>query len=137
MSKYFAIIDGASRGNPGKAAIGVLIYDENKQLVKKFHRFLGEYTNNIAEYNALIACLEEVKELQGKEVDVFSDSELVVKQFNGQYRIKNEKLKRLYLEVNKLVQESQLQVSLTHVPRSKTKEADRLANLALDLEGFE
>jgi len=137
MNKYYAVIDGASRGNPGKAAIGVLIYDEKKQIVKKVYRYLGEYTNNIAEYNALITCLEEVRNLGGGKVVIYSDSELIVKQFNGEYRIKNDQLKKLFITANKLAQESKIHVSLSHVPRSKTKEADRLANRALDLEDFQ
>lgn len=134
-SEYWAITDGASRGNPGHAAIGVLIYDSERQLVKKLHRYLGEYTNNIAEYSALIACLEEIVTLGGKRVTIHSDSELMVKQFNGAYRIKNEKLRRLCARAHQLVQENGLAVDLVHVPRSYTTEADSLANLALDLKG--
>ncbi|HHM24029.1 MAG TPA: ribonuclease HI family protein [Bacteroidetes bacterium] len=132
---YTAVIDGASRGNPGPAAIGVLIYDADGNLVKKYHKFLGQATNNAAEYRALLSCLEEVAALGGKQVTIYSDSQLLVRQFNGEYRIKNKALKKLAEKVRNTIARHGLQVEMVHVPRSETKEADRLANISLNLAG--
>ncbi len=134
--KLRAVLDGASRGNPGHAAIGIVFYDTNKHLVKKVHRYLGECTNNVAEYSALIACLEEAIVLGAKEILIQSDSELMVKQFNGKYRIKNPNLRTLCSEAHDIIQRKDLKIFLVQVPRSQTKEADRLANFALDMQGF-
>ncbi len=133
---YSAVIDGASRGNPGPSAIGVLIYDANGRPVKKIHRYLGNATNNIAEYQALLTCLEEVIKLGGKKVSIRSDSQLLVRQFTGEYRIKNANLQKMARAIHKLIDTHGLTVELIYVPRSETKEADQLANLALNLAGM-
>ena len=133
---YTAVIDGACRGNPGPSAIGVLIYDAEGNLIRKFHRFLGKATNNIAEYQALLACLNEIAALGGKKVLVRSDSQLLVRQFNGQYRIRNGTLRELARAVQQIIDAHGLQVTLVHVPRKETAEADRLANISLNQAGY-
>jgi ribonuclease HI len=122
--------DGASRHNPGPAAIGATIRDERGNLVASISRPIGRATNNQAEYRALIAALEKAVELGARQVDIRLDSELVVKQMKGRYRVKNAALRPLYLKVGELL--SRLEgFTLTSVPRKQNTEADRLANKAL------
>lgn len=123
--------DGGSRGNPGPAAAGFVIDDSkgNRLAGKAF--FLGETTNNVAEYTALIKSLEAAGQMGAETLTVFCDSELVVKQFKGQYKVKSEQIRPLYEQVQTLTaQFSNCRVQ--HVRREKNKEADRLVNLALD-----
>jgi len=123
--------DGGSRGNPGEAAYAFLIYDGERKLCARKKR-LGVATNNVAEYTAVLEGLKKAAELGGS-VEVFSDSELVVRQLNGQYKVKKPHLKKLYVKVKQL--ESKLkEVSYTHRPRSNRmqKLADKLVNEALD-----
>jgi len=124
-------IDGASRGNPGPSAIGVVIRDENRKVIARISRRIGEATNNQAEYTALIEGLKKALELGAREVEIFSDSELLVNQLLGKYKIKNTGIRLLYSEVVKLVGflES-FKISL--VPREQNQEADSLANQALN-----
>ena len=121
--------DGASRGNPGPAAIGATIKDESGQLITSISRRLGHTTNNQAEYRAVIAALEEAAKLGAARVALFCDSELVVKQLKGQYRVKNEALKRLYQQALKLSGQFQ-EFKVSYVPRHRNREADALANKA-------
>jgi len=122
--------DGASRGNPGPAAIGATIKDAEGKLVARVSRRIGHATNNQAEYQALIAALREAIKIGAKQVDVSLDSELLVKQIRGQYRVKNASLKPLHQKIKQL--QSQLQAfTISHIPRQQNKEADRLANMAL------
>lgn len=122
--------DGACRGNPGPAAIGATIKDENGRLLASVSRAIGRTTNNQAEYQALIAALEKVIDLGARQVDIRLDSELVVRQVEGRYRVKKAGLKPLYLRVGKLL--GQLDgFTISHVPRCQNAEADQLANAAL------
>jgi ribonuclease HI len=123
-------IDGAARGNPGEAGIGVVI-KSGKETVKKIAAYIGSTTNNIAEYTALIRGLEETLILGYKEADFISDSELLVKQINGEYRVKNEGLKPLYLRTQELIKKLK-HFSIKHTYREKNKEADNLANKGID-----
>ncbi len=122
--------DGASRGNPGPAAIGATIKDGQGKLLARISQRIGIATNNQAEYRALIAALKEALELGAKEVDIRLDSELVVKQLGGQYRVKNATLKPLFQAVKQLTERLEA-FTITHVPRRQNVEADRLANMAL------
>ncbi|HNV12843.1 MAG TPA: ribonuclease HI family protein [bacterium] len=132
MNKNIIIFsDGGARGNPGPAGIGAVLYDEKKNKLAEISKYLGETTNNQAEYKALIAGLKKAKELEAKEVKCFLDSELVVKQLNREYRVKHKDLAPLFLEVYNLSQ-SFTNIEFVHVPREKNSEADRLANLAMD-----
>jgi ribonuclease HI len=123
--------DGAARGNPGPAAIGVIIKDTKGNLVASISRRIGTATNNQAEYRAIIAGLEEAVKLGARQAKVYSDSELVVKQINGRYRVKNTSLRILYEKVVKLTGRFE-NFSIHHVPRARSTEADSLANRALD-----
>ena len=131
LKKAVMFVDGASRGNPGPAAIGVTIKDERGKLITSISRRIGRATNNQAEYRAIIAALEEAVRLDVKQVDIKTDSELVVKQINGEYRVKKTTLKPLYQQVKQL--QSQFKgFTITHIPRRQNFEADKLANKALD-----
>ena len=122
--------DGASRGNPGPAAIGATIKDEKGQLLASISQRIGRATNNQAEYRALIAALKEAVKLGAIEASIYLDSELVVKQLSGKYRVKNAALKPLYQEVKKL--QGRLRGSVVnHIPRQQNVEADSLANATL------
>lgn len=123
--------DGAARGNPGPAAIGVTIKDNKGNLITSISRRIGRTTNNQAEYRAIIAGLEKAVKLGVKQVKVYSDSELAVKQINGRYRVKNTSLRILYENVLKLAGSLE-RFSIEHIPRSRSTEVDNLANKALD-----
>lgn len=133
--KIFLYIDGASRGNPGPAGIGLLILDENKKKIKEFYKYLGETTNNVAEYNALIYGLEKALELRADEVVINLDSELVAKQLNGEYRVKNSDI-RPFFEKALGILKGFKEFEIKHIERSKNKEADKLANKAINLAGL-
>ncbi|MFC2001784.1 ribonuclease HI family protein [Chloroflexota bacterium] len=124
-------VDGAARGNPGPAAIGATIKDEQGRLMASLSQCIGTTTNNQAEYRAVIATLEKAINLGAKEVTLNSDSELVVKQINGQYRVKKATLKPLYQKAKQLLASLEA-YTVTHVPREQNTEADKLANKALD-----
>lgn len=123
--------DGASRGNPGKAAIGVVVMNESGHVIDGLKRYIGETTNNMAEYQALIEALLEGKRLGGRSIQVFSDSELMVKQINGEYKVKDSKLFDLYKEAKSLIS-GFADFKINHITRDKNSEADSLANEALD-----
>lgn len=123
--------DGASRGNPGPAAAGVVVESGDGEVVYSVGVYLGEMPNNQAEYRALIMGLRAVAEFQPSAVDVFMDSELVVRQMTGAYRVRDAILQQLYREATALVQ-ALPRVSFTHVRRSENALADQLANQALD-----
>ena len=122
--------DGASRNNPGEAGAGVLILRNNKP-VAKLARYLGTTTNNIAEYTAAIMGMEHAVKLGASSVRLFADSELLVKQVNGQYKVKNEGLKLLHHKVKELIAKIG-SVEVQYIPRESNKEADALANKAID-----
>jgi len=122
--------DGTAEPNPGPAAIGATIKDEQGRLITTISQGIGRATNNQAEYRAIIAALEKAIELGANRVDMRSDSELVVRQINGKYRVKNAALKPLYQQVKHL--QSLLEgFTITHIPRQQNREADNLANIAL------
>jgi ribonuclease HI len=123
-------IDGAARGNPGPAAFAYVLSRDGEPLIEEAGR-LGTATNNYAEYTALIRALERAAELGGQRLLVRSDSELLVKQMNGEYRVKNEQLKVLHDQAQRL-RRSFASVTLEHVPRVENSEADRLCNEVLD-----
>lgn len=131
INKAVIYTDGAARGNPGPGAIGVVIKDEAGAIAAKISQRLGVTTNNQAEYQAIIAGLEKAVGLGVKSADVKSDSELVVNQINGRYKIKNTGLRPLYQKVVQLT--GQLEsFSISYIPREQNKAADDLANQALD-----
>ena len=132
---FFLYADGGSRGNPGPAGIGAVILDARKKKVKEVFKYIGETTNNNAEYNALIAGLEEVRDLGGDEVIVNLDSELVVKQINGEYRVKNADIKPLFEKAIEVLKNFK-SFEIRHIDRSKNKEADKLVNKAINLSSL-
>jgi len=135
MQKFVINADGASRGNPGPAAIGATIKDESGRLLASISQPIGRTTNNQAEYRALIAALEKAISLGARKADIRLDSELVVKQVKGIYRVKKAALRPLYLRVGELL--GQLEgFTITSVPREQNAEADRLANAALRRRGL-
>jgi ribonuclease HI len=131
VKKLVIYTDGASRGNPGPAAIGVVIQDESGQVCDTISQCLGETTNNQAEYRAVIAGLERALGLGATQVELRSDSELVVRQLCGQYRVKDAGLKLLFQKVESL-RARFTGLSFTYIPREKNREADKLANEALN-----
>jgi len=132
MDKAIIYCDGGARGNPGPAAAGFVIIGERGRELEAKGVFLGEnLTNNQAEYQSLTLALEEAKRLKIKNLKVFSDSELLVKQLNGLYKVKDKGLKILFEKVKVLLFDFTT-VRLAHIPRSQNKRADALVNLALD-----
>jgi ribonuclease HI len=133
IEKVITFTDGASRGNPGPAGVGVLLYDENDEKLLQDFQFIGESTNNEAEYRALLLALDRAFEVTQNQVECYLDSELLVRQLNGLYAIKSEKLVKFYDEVKRRGQKFS-SITFTHVPREhpKLQLADRLANKAID-----
>lgn len=125
------MVDGASRGNPGDAGCGAAICDENGALVKEFSRYLGHTTNNVAEYEGLLRGLDALIELGRKRIRVQSDSQLLVRQLNGEYRVKDAKLKVLYQRAQTLLRQFD-SCRIVHIYREINKVADRLANRGID-----
>ena len=123
--------DGAARGNPGPAGIGVHIADQDGTTVAEIAEGIGEATNNVAEYTAAIRGLERARELGAAEVHLRSDSKLLIEQLSGRWKIKNKNLMRLHREVRDLADGFE-RISYEHVPRERNVEADRLANLGVD-----
>ncbi len=131
VNKVIINTDGAARGNPGPAAIGAIIKDDTGKVLARISRHIGSTTNNQAEYRAVIAALEKAVSLGVKNVVLKSDSELVVNQINGRYKIKNAALRPLYQEVVKLAGSLE-KLTVSYIPRAQNAGADALANQALD-----
>jgi len=131
INKAIICTDGAARGNPGPAAIGVTIKNERGKLIASISRRIGTTTNNQAEYRAIIAALEEAARLGARYIKLRTDSELVVRQLNGSYRVKKPELKPLHQRAKQLM-DSFLGCAITCIPREQNAEADKLANKALD-----
>ncbi len=125
-------VDGASRGNPGESGIGVAIFDKNSNLINEACDYLGVATNNIAEYKALILGVKLSTKYNAKRVLFKSDSELMVKQIKGEYRVKNAQLKILFTEAQSLLKKLP-NWKIMHVPREENKEADLLANKGVEM----
>ncbi len=123
--------DGASRGNPGEAGAGAVIYGEEGTVIKKVKKYLGTTTNNVAEYMALIIALNEALKLKGEVLHLYSDSELMVRQIKGIYKVRDRKMQALWREVKKLLAQF-IQYDIICIDRRKNREADELANLAID-----
>jgi ribonuclease HI len=137
MKKIIIYTDGGSRGNPGPAAIGVLFCNEKKEVFKRFSKFLGQMTNNEAEYQAVIFALKKFKSLFGKklaketEIEIRSDSELLINQLKGKYKILETSLQPLFLEIWNLRLDFK-KVNFKLIPREKNKLADELVNEVLN-----
>jgi ribonuclease HI len=123
--------DGGSRGNPGPAASGAVIKSQDGKILAEVMRYLGETTNNQAEYTAIVIGLEKAAELGAKEVSLFMDSELACKQLKGQYKVKNPEIAKRFAEVRALEHKFR-RVRYSHIYRANNKEADALVNKCLD-----
>lgn len=137
MRRVVIYTDGGARGNPGPAGIGAVILDEDGAVLKEISEYIGEQTNNVAEYTALIRALEECKKLFGSalremNIEVRMDSELVVRQISGVYKVKEPALKEKFSEVARMRLEDVPNIIVTHVYREKNKHADLLVNRAID-----
>ncbi|MEI7424644.1 MAG: ribonuclease HI family protein [Candidatus Staskawiczbacteria bacterium] len=138
MKKIIVYVNGGSRGDPGRAAIGIIFCNENGQIIKKYGEYLGDnVTNSDAEYNAIIFALKKFKTVFGKvitetsDVEIRSDSELVVKQLTGEYKLLDHKIQQFFIEIWNLKFDFQT-VKFKHIPRERNIEADKLVNETLD-----
>ena len=122
--------DGGARGNPGPAGLGVVMYADGK-IIKRHSRYLGKTTNNQAEYRAVIDALQHAQEMGAKEIDLVMDSELIVKQLNREYRVKDKELGQLFVQVWNLTLGFS-KFTVRHVRREHNKEADKMVNEAID-----
>lgn len=129
--KLKVFTDWWSRGNPGESGVGVYITDE-KGFEEKRYKYLGIKTNNEAEYMAVFLGIKRCIELWAIEVELYADSNLVIKQLSGEWKIKKDELKILYSDIKKLISKYNIKICYTWVPREKNKEADRLSNVAID-----
>jgi len=127
-----AFTDGASRGNPGEAGVGVILKDEGGKKISSVFGHIGKATNNTAEYKALITCLKLASKTRCKRLIVHSDSELMVRQVKGEYKVKDSEIRKLFQVVFKLLEETPFEFEIVHITREENEEADRLANLGID-----
>jgi ribonuclease HI len=129
--KLIMFTDGGARGNPGPAATGIVIKNESNKTIDSFGEYLGEQTNNFAEYSALIAGLKKAKELGATEVECILDSELIVKQMRREYKVKEPTLQKKFIEAYNATMQFK-KVTFKHTLRENNKEADAIVNRILD-----
>ncbi|HAL56492.1 MAG TPA: ribonuclease H [Bacteroidetes bacterium] len=127
-----AFTDGAARGNPGEAGVGIILKDERGGTLSRVSGYIGETTNNVAEYAALVACVKAASKTPCTRLIVHSDSELMVRQLTGEYKVKDITLKKYFQKVHKLLQSVAFEFEIRHVYREQNREADRLANVGID-----
>lgn len=133
--KLIIFCDGGSRGNPGEAAYGFVVYDSAMKVIYEEGKTLGIQTNNFAEYTAVIQSLHWVLKnirIQPPKIEFFLDSKLAVEQLSGTWRVKSENIRELFITIKNIERKFSSQITYTHVRREKNKEADRMVNLALD-----
>ncbi len=131
VSHLILYTDGAARGNPGEAGIGVVLTDDRGTILQEIYRYVGIQTNNVAEYLALKTGLEAALKLAPQQVEIRMDSELVVKQIKGEYKTRQPRLKALHAEIMQLLHQLP-RWQIRHIPREQNARADRLANMAID-----
>ena len=137
MRKLILHTDGGSRGNPGPAALGVVICNEKDEVLRQYGEYIGETTNNDAEYQAVISGLKKIKALFGKDnakktsVEIVADSELLVKQLTGKYKVEHPRVQQLFLQIWNLKVDFG-EITFRAIPREQNKAADRMVNEALD-----
>lgn len=124
--------DGASRGNPGESGIGVILRNAEGNIIFSGSGYIGKATNNVAEYEALLACLHKAQLLQCKKLVVHSDSELMVRQMRGEYRVKDKNLQKYFQRAKKLLTSAPFDFQIVHIEREKNHDADLLANAGID-----
>jgi ribonuclease HI len=134
MNKLVVHTDGGSRNNPGPSGIGVVFSDEKGKVLETHKGYIGEATNNVAEYRALVEALRIMKKFDAKDIEIRLDSELVVKQMRGEYKVKEPALKELNIKAKELAFFKG--IIFKHIPREKNKLADKLVNEAIDEAGF-
>jgi ribonuclease HI len=127
-----AYTDGASRGNPGESGVGIVLKDELGNIIASQYGYIGKTTNNVAEYTALAACLKLAQTTECSQLVVHSDSELMVRQLNGQYKVKDAGLKKHFRHIQNILGASPFQFKIRHIPREKNQEADELANRGIE-----
>lgn len=132
MKTYTCYVDGASRGNPGPAGIGIVIFDATGKIVAQVNKYIGIVTNNVAEYQALILALDTCLKFTTETVKIFIDSELILKQVKGIFRVREMHLKQLLNDVISRMSKFNC-VEFKYIPRNKNKLADKLANVAINL----
>ncbi len=137
METILAYTDGGSRGNPGPSGLGVFICDTDGVMQKEVHAFLGIGTNNVAEYQAVVTALTTLKKMYGKKThtmqfEIRMDSQLVERQLNGNYRVKHPALIPLFMHIKHIEEHDFPNIEYVHVRREQNKDADRLANVAMD-----
>ncbi len=136
MRKYTLFTDGASRGNPGASGIGAIAFDEHNASLFEYSCFLGEKTNNYAEYMAVLAGLKKLKKklktLSNISVEIRLDSELIARQLKGEYQIKEQSLQPLFIAIHNFCIKEKISPQYTHIPREKNERADTLANKGID-----
>lgn len=137
MQKFYVYTDGGARSNPGPAGIGVVILSQDKKVLKRIGKFIGNKTNNQAEYAAVIEAMKALNTFKKDnlicpEVEFYLDSQLVVEQLSGNYKIKNEGLKPLYWDIREKIIDLGCKIKFSYIPREQNKEADKLVNIAID-----
>jgi ribonuclease HI len=136
LARLKVFTDGASRGNPGEAGIGVIIYDDKDNTVKTWNEYLGKCTNNQAEYLAMLKSIELLKELKQTHtidfIEFHADSELMIKQLKLEYKVKDEGLKLLFKKAKNEIESLKIPHTFKHIERKLNKEADKLANQGID-----
>jgi ribonuclease HI len=128
----YAFTDGASRGNPGASGIGIVVKDTRGTTLYSTHGYIGVSTNNRAEYIALLTLLEQMRDVHCRRLVVHSDSELMVRQVNGEYKVKDSEIRKYHRKITEILAAVPFEFELTHVPRERNADADRLANFAID-----
>lgn len=131
--RVVAYIDGSSLGNPGEGGYGVVLKDKEGRILKAVGQYIGRATNNVAEYRGLLGCLELSQHFRTSELIVYSDSQLLVNQMNGTYRVKKSHLKTLHTQILEVIRDRKIHFEIYYIPREKNKEADRLARRAIRL----
>jgi ribonuclease HI len=127
-----AFTDGASRGNPGESGIGIIVKDGANEVLFSLNGYIGTTTNNVAEYTALLTLLQRITDIACTNLVVHSDSELMVRQVNGQYKVKDRVLRSYHRQVLAAIANLPFSVELKHIPREENRDADKLANLGID-----
>jgi ribonuclease HI len=130
-----AYTDGASRGNPGQSGIGIVLKDEQGKTLASHFDFIGTTTNNVAEYKALLHCLKMARETKCRHLIVHSDSELMVRQLQGSYKVKDKGLRRYFDEARKTLSSAPFTFEIRHIAREENRQADELANRGINLKG--
>ncbi|HLE31685.1 MAG TPA: ribonuclease HI family protein [Bacteroidota bacterium] len=132
--RVLAYTDGASRGNPGDSGIGVILKDEKGNTLATHFDFIGTTTNNVAEYKALVHCLKMARETKCTHLIVHSDSELMVRQLQGVYKVKDKELRRFFDEARQMLASAPFEFEIRHVAREENRQADELANKGINLK---